>query len=114
VKAEENAARPLPADEDPFGDLKSAWFELILLAEGFVYVSSEIAQVVDVESASRHGSADSSQMNDWGGEELPTAKNWQFREGVSRVNYRRVAQTDLSRKAGKMKKPGCDDAGFAA
>ena len=51
-------------------------------------------------------------MTGW--EELPTGKNWQFGEGVSRINYRLIAQTDLSGKAGKMKNPACDEAEFSA
>jgi hypothetical protein len=51
-------------------------------------------------------------MDDWW-EELPAGKNWQFGEGVSSDNYRLTTQTDLSGKAGKMKNPDREEAGFS-
>src|SRR5688500_10475464 len=41
VQAEENAARPLAADQDPLADFKSSGLQLILVADRLVHVVAE-------------------------------------------------------------------------
>ena len=55
LHAKEHAARSLAADQDSLGDLKGLGFELVLIANRLVDVTSEIAQSLDVERLGRHG-----------------------------------------------------------
>src|SRR5262245_55194157 len=54
VKAEENAASLAAANQDPFGYLKGADLEFILLADRVLYICAEVFQVVNVHRLGRH------------------------------------------------------------
>jgi hypothetical protein len=56
VQAEENAAGPLAAHQNPFSDIESAFFQLILFTKGGMDKVSQVVESLYFKGVSRHGS----------------------------------------------------------
>jgi hypothetical protein len=113
MQAKEDAARSPATDQDAFGNVKSSRLQLVLFAEGVVDKISQVGQVVNVERLTRHESADSWRMKGLGMGRTAEREELAVWGSCSSVKYRQATQTDLSRKAGKMKKPVGQDAGYS-